>query len=146
MKFQILDDNVSTTMNVFLVIANILNLVYNIPQMIKTYQTKSTGDFSELFLLLRIVGNTIWIGYAIEIDSMLVLINNLVTVLSSIFIGFYKIKEIINKKRLETYQQLNDMENQNYYNSYKDNSYKKLYNFENNNYRLDKNVLVLKLN
>ena len=40
MKFQILDDNVSTTMNVFLVIANILNLVYNIPQMIKTYQFK----------------------------------------------------------------------------------------------------------
>jgi MtN3 and saliva related transmembrane protein len=113
MKFQILDDNVSTTMNVFLVIANVLNLVYNIPQMVKTYKTKSTGDFSELFLLLRIVGNTIWIGYAIEIDSMLVLINNLVTVLSSIFIGFYKVKEIINKRRLETYQQLIDMEKNN---------------------------------
>jgi len=113
MKFQILDDNVSTTMNVFLVIANVLNLVYNIPQMVKTYKTKSTGDFSELFLLLRIVGNTIWIGYAIEIDSMLVLINNLVTVLSSMFIGFYKVKEIINKRRLETYQQLIDMENNN---------------------------------
>jgi MtN3 and saliva related transmembrane protein len=113
MKFQILDDNVSTTMNVFLVIANVLNLVYNIPQMVKTYKTKSTGDFSELFLLLRIVGNTIWIGYAIEIDSMLVLINNLVTVLSSMFIGFYKVKEIINKRRLETYQQLIDMEKNN---------------------------------
>ena len=119
MKFKILDDNVSTTMNVFLVIANILNLVYNIPQMVKTYKTKSTGDFSEWFLLLRIVGNTIWIGYAVEIDSMLVLINNLVTVLASIFIGFYKVNEIINKRRLETYQQLIDMENKknNHYSS-----------------------------
>jgi MtN3 and saliva related transmembrane protein len=129
MKFQILDDNVSTTMNVFLVIANILNLVYNIPQMIKTYKTKSTGDFSELFLLLRIVGNTIWIGYAIQIDSMLVLINNLVTVLSSMFIGFYKIKEIIQKRRLETYQQLAVIENNNNYNNYSTS----LQNFEKEN-------------
>lgn len=129
MKFKILDDNVSTTMNVFIVIANILNLVYNIPQMVKTYKTKSTGDFSEWFLLLRIVGNTIWIGYAVEIDSMLVLINNLVTVLSSIFIGFYKINEIINKRRLETYQQLIDMENN------KNNNYSStiIPNFENEN-------------
>jgi len=129
MKFQILDDNVSTTMNVFLVIANVLNLVYNIPQMVKTYKTKSTGDFSESFLLLRIVGNTIWIGYAIEIDSMLVLINNLVTVLSSIFIGFYKVKEIINKRRLETYQQLIDMQNNDSNNNYS----KSLQNFEKEN-------------
>jgi MtN3 and saliva related transmembrane protein len=126
MKFQILDDNVSTTMNVFIVIANILNIVYNIPQMVKTYKTKSTGDFSEWFLLLRIIGNSIWIGYAIEIDSMLVLINNLVTVLSSIFIGFYKINEIINKRRLETYQQLAVIENNNNYS-------KSLQNFEEEN-------------
>ncbi len=129
MKFKILDDNVSTTMNVFLVIANILNLVYNIPQMVKTYKTKSTGDFSEWFLLLRIVGNTIWIGYAVEIDSMLVLINNLVTVLASIFIGFYKVNEIINKRRLKNYQQVIDMENNknnNYYSTI-------IPNFENEN-------------
>jgi MtN3 and saliva related transmembrane protein len=126
MKFQILDDNVSTTMNVFIVIANILNIIYNIPQMVKTYKTKSTGDFSEWFLLLRIIGNSIWIGYAIEIDSMLVLINNLVTVASSIFIGFYKINEIINKRRLETYQQLIDMEQNNNYS-------KSLQNFEKEN-------------
>ena len=136
MKFQILDDNVSTTMNVFIVIANILNIVYNIPQMIKTYKTKSTGDFSEWFLLLRIIGNSIWIGYAIEIDSMLVLINNLVTVLSSIFIGFYKVKEIINKRRLETYQQLIDMQNNdsnNNSNNSNNNYSKSLQNFEKEN-------------
>lgn len=96
MKFVFLDKNVSITMNVFLIIANIINIWYNIPQVIKTYKCKSTRDFSSWFLFLRIIGNTIWIGYAIEIDSFQMLLNNIVTVLASIFICYYKIKEIIN--------------------------------------------------
>ncbi len=95
MKFSFIDRNVSTTMNVFLVIANIINLFYNIPQMVTTYKRKSTKDFSTTFLVLRIVGNLIWIGYAIEVNSLLMLINNVVTVLSSIFISYYKVLEII---------------------------------------------------
>ena len=71
MKFNMMDNNVSLTMNIFLIIANVINLVYNLPQIIKTYKTKSTGDFSEWFLLLRFVGNIIWIPYAIEINSLL---------------------------------------------------------------------------
>jgi MtN3 and saliva related transmembrane protein len=103
MKLKFFDPNVSDTMNVFLVIANIINLVYNLPQIYKTYKTKSTGDFSEWFLFLRIVGNVIWIPYAIEIESTLMLVNTLVTVASSIFIGYYKVREIINKKRYMIY-------------------------------------------
>ncbi len=95
MKFSFIDRNVSTTMNVFLVVANIINLFYNIPQMVTTYKRKSTKDFSTTFLVLRIVGNIIWIGYAIEVNSLLMMINNIVTVLSSIFIGYYKVLEII---------------------------------------------------
>ncbi len=106
MKLNLIDDNVSTTMNVFLIIANVINLVYNVPQIIKTYKTKSTGDFSSIFLFLRIVGNVIWIPYSIQIDSLLLLINTLVTVLSSIFISYYKVKEIINNKRLNIYSQI----------------------------------------
>ncbi len=99
MKFSFIDRNVSTTMNVFLVIANIINLFYNIPQMVKTYKRKSTKDFSTTFLVLRILGNLIWIGYAIEVSSLLMLINNIVTVVSSIFIGYYKVLEIIKDYR-----------------------------------------------
>ena len=94
MHFTIMDENVSTTMNVFLIIANVINVVYNVPQVIKTYQTKSTRDFSSWFLSLRIVGNVIWVAYAIEVDSMLMLINNVVTVVASTFIGYYKCIEI----------------------------------------------------
>jgi MtN3 and saliva related transmembrane protein len=99
MKFDIIDHNVSITTNVFLVIANIINLLYNIPQVYKTYKCKSTKDFSCVFILFRIIGNLIWIQYAIEVDSLLMLINNLVTVISSAFIGYYKIKELIGEYR-----------------------------------------------
>jgi MtN3 and saliva related transmembrane protein len=94
MQFDIIDHNVSTTTNIFLVIANIINLFYNIPQMYKTYKCKSTKDFSTTFLLLRIIGNTIWIEYAIEVNSLLMLTNNIVTVISSLFIGYYKLNEL----------------------------------------------------
>ena len=88
------------TMNVFVIIANIINLIYNIPQMVKTYQRKSTKDLSSWFIFLRIIGNSIWIGYAIEIDSMMMLINNIITVFSSVFIAYYKVLEL-HKERLE---------------------------------------------
>jgi uncharacterized protein with PQ loop repeat len=94
MKFDFLDKNVSIQMNAFVIIANIINLWYNIPQVIKTYKCKSTRDFSSWFLFLRIIGNTIWIAYAVEVDSFQMLLNNIVTVLASTFIAYYKVKEI----------------------------------------------------
>ena len=96
-----MDQNVSLTMNIFLIIGNIINIVYNLPQVVKTYKTKSTVDFSEWFLFLRIFGNIIWVANAIEVESMLMLINNIVTVLSSIFIGYYKVIELYNKRKKE---------------------------------------------
>ena len=110
MKFEIIDEHVSMTMNVFIVIANIINIVYNIPQMVKTYQRKTTQDLSSWFIFLRIIGNSIWIGYAIEIDSMMMLINTIVTVGSSVFIAYYKILELY-KERLDK----NMQSNYNYY-------------------------------
>ena len=90
------------TMNIFLIIGNVINVIYNIPQVVKTYRTKSTVDFSEWFLFLRIFGNIIWVAYAIEVESILMLINNTVTVLSSIFIGYYKVIELYNKRKKES--------------------------------------------
>ena len=107
MHLTIMDNNVSTTMNVFLIIANIINLIYNIPQIVKTYKTKSTKDFSTWFLSLRIVGNIIWVAYAIEVESLLMLINNIVTVLSSIFIGYYKVIEL-NEIRYDKINSIDD--------------------------------------
>ena len=99
MQLTLLDSNVSITMNIFLSIANIINLIYNVPQVVKTYKTKSTKDFSSWFIFLRILGNIIWIIYSLEIDSLQMLINTSVTVLSSIFIGYYKIIELYNERK-----------------------------------------------
>lgn len=107
MRLELMDHNVSTTMNAFIIIANVINLVYNIPQMIKTYKTKSTCDFSGWFLSLRVVGNIIWVAYAIEIQSILMLINNSVTVLASLFICYYKVLEM-RKQRTNSYNIVHD--------------------------------------
>jgi len=99
MNFTIMDPNSSLFINILLVIANIINLVYNIPQMIQTYKTRSTGDFSTLFLFLRVVSNFIWIIYSVSIDSMLMLINSIVTVIATAFIGYFKYIEYRKKQK-----------------------------------------------
>ncbi len=108
MMFEIMDANVSLTMNIFIIIANIINIIYNIPQMVKTYKTKSTKDFSEIFLLLRIIGNTIWLAYSIEVNSFLMILNNVVTIVASVFIGYYKVIEIYEDRRKQKYEMVNN--------------------------------------
>jgi uncharacterized protein with PQ loop repeat len=97
-------------MNIFLVIGNIINLIYNIPQMVKTYKSKTTGDFSPTFLFMRIVGNTIWLAYSIELNEFLFIVSNIVSVFSSIFIGYFKVAELY-KNRNYTTHEINDNEN-----------------------------------
>lgn len=94
MDFSIFDNSVSNTMNVFLVIGNIINLIYNIPQNIKTYKTKSTKDFSSTFLFMRVLNNSIWLAYSIELNTFLFLLSNIVSLFSSIFICYYKVIEL----------------------------------------------------
>jgi uncharacterized protein with PQ loop repeat len=116
MHFSIFDENVSTTMNVFLVIGNIINLIYNIPQMVKTYKSKSTGDFSPTFLFMRVAGNVIWLAYSIELNEFLFIFSNVVSVFSSVFISYYKLAELLdyNKDTLlmddENYQTYADID------------------------------------
>jgi len=99
MKFDIFDPNVPLSINILLVIANVLNLIYNIPQMVHTYRRKSTRDLSAWFLFLRVIGNLIWVIYSIYIANLPMLINNVVTVAASVFVGYYKVRELIRDRR-----------------------------------------------
>uniref|UniRef100_A0A6C0HX77 PQ-loop repeat-containing protein n=1 Tax=viral metagenome TaxID=1070528 RepID=A0A6C0HX77_9ZZZZ len=115
MHFKILDPNVGIPMNVFIIIGNFITLFQNIPQVIKTYQVKSTRDFSSIFLFMRLTACFIWGAYSIEIDSLLMLINNLITLSSTIFIGYYKVNEIIydyKSKKIIMYAEIQDLEKQ----------------------------------
>ena len=109
MDFSVFDDKVSTTMNVFLVIGNIINFVYNIPQVVKTYKTKSTKDFSPTFLFMRVIGNSIWLAYSIELQQFLFMLANIVSLFSSIFISYYKVIEL-NENRLIEYNKMSEDE------------------------------------
>jgi len=113
MKFEPMDPNVPLSMNVMLIIANVLNLIYNIPQMVQTYKTKSTRDFSPWFLSLRIVGNSIWLVYSGYVGNLPMLLNNLVSVLASVFIGYYKLREIIQDRKKVRCQIIYDDEDNN---------------------------------
>jgi MtN3 and saliva related transmembrane protein len=107
MDFSIFDDKVSFTMNVFLVIGNVINFVYNIPQVVKTYKTKSTRDFSPTFLFMRVIGNCIWLAYSIELKAFLFILSNIVSVISSIFISYYKVIELYdNRIKEDAYKHL----------------------------------------
>jgi uncharacterized protein with PQ loop repeat len=115
MQFKILDPNVGIPMNVFIIIGNVITLFQNIPQVIKTYEVKSTRDFSSMFLFMRLTACFIWGAYSIEIDSLLMLINNLITLSSTIFICYYKINEIIydyKSKKIIMYAEIQDLEKQ----------------------------------
>jgi|688.fasta_scaffold423855_2 MtN3 and saliva related transmembrane protein len=101
MDFSIFDDSVSTTMNVFLVIGNIINFVYNVPQVAKTYKTKSTKDFSPTFLFMRVIGNSIWLAYSIQLQQFLFMLSNIVSVLSSAFMSYYKLVELYQERLIE---------------------------------------------
>ena len=76
-----------------LIVANVLNVVYNMPQVVQTYKTGTAGDINEWFLALRIVCSTIWVVYGMYIGSMLLMLNNCVTISASVFISYYKIRE-----------------------------------------------------
>ena len=80
-----------------LIFANFLNLIYNIPQMVQTFQTRSTKDINKWFIILRVLCNGIWMVYGIYINSFLMMLNNLVTVSASLFIGYYKYREARSK-------------------------------------------------
>ena len=71
MKFEILDNDVSLTMNIFIIISIVLAFIYNSSQMIKLYYYKATRDFNRLYIFLQIISNCIWISYFIEINNTL---------------------------------------------------------------------------
>jgi len=80
-------------MDALLVIANVLNVVYNMPQVVQTYKTRSAGDINKWFLALRIVCSAIWVLYGLFIGSALLMLNNCVTISASVFISYYKVRE-----------------------------------------------------
>ena len=69
-----------------------------LPQLYKTWQTKSAEDVSLIMLILFITGLICWIIYGLKIDSIPILVANIITFIFNFSILILKITY---RKRIE---------------------------------------------
>ncbi len=73
-------------------IAGALTTISFLPQAIKAFKTKSTKDISLATFVVLSTGIFLWIIYGIYINSIPLIITNIITFILAIAILFFKIK------------------------------------------------------
>jgi len=100
-----------TYKNNILVVCNVINVIYHLPQIIKTYKTKSVKDFDPYYLFLGNLHSFCWVLYSIEDNNSLMIFNSCVTMFSISFVSYYKIYSCISdyykKKQLANVSTIN---------------------------------------
>lgn len=96
-----IDTELPLWLNIFIIIGNIINLIYNIPQIYLTFKRKSTRDISGIFMVLRLVGNLLILVYTLYIADVQLSIAYVVTILASAFLCFYKIHDILEDNKIK---------------------------------------------
>ena len=81
--------------NNILIVCNIINVIYHVPQIVKTYKTKSVKDFDPYYLFLGNLHSFCWVLYSIEDNNSLMIFNSCVTMFSISFVSYYKIYSCI---------------------------------------------------
>ena len=77
--------------DVFGFLAALLTTIAFLPQLYKTWQTKSADDVSIIMLILFITGLICWIIYGLKINSIPILLANLMTLIFNLSILILKI-------------------------------------------------------
>jgi uncharacterized protein with PQ loop repeat len=75
---------------------NVINVIYHVPQIIKTYRTKSVKDFDPYYLFLGNIHSFCWVLYGIVDNNSLMIFNSCVSMFSISFVSYYKIHSAIN--------------------------------------------------
>lgn len=70
-------------------IANVVGVLYNLPQMYHTYKRKTTNDISPIFLHARFWCSIMWIVYCLYYKFWYVFISWVITGSSSTFMLYY---------------------------------------------------------
>ncbi len=78
-------------------VAAFLTTIAFLPQVLRTYRTRSASDVSILMLLLFITGLFFWVVYGLQAHSLPVLIANLITLILNLSI--LAMKFIYSEKR-----------------------------------------------
>jgi uncharacterized protein with PQ loop repeat len=82
--------NVELFMTIIVNIGNILSILYNVPQMWRTYKLKKADDISSHFLWMRLSAGIIWSIYCIYYQMWYVIISWTTTIISTTQILYYK--------------------------------------------------------
>ena len=82
--------NVELFMTILVNIANVLSILYNVPQMWKTHKLKKADDISSHFLWMRLSAGIIWSIYCIYYKMWYVIISWTTTIISTTQILYYK--------------------------------------------------------
>jgi uncharacterized protein with PQ loop repeat len=103
-------NDIDTMFSVLINIANVVGVIYNVPQMYHTYKRKSTNDISPIFLHARFWCSILWTIYCVYYHLWYVLISWITTGTSSTFMLYYMhiYPRIQRKKILMDIQKNND--------------------------------------
>ena len=72
-------------------LAALLTTIAFLPQLYKTWKTKSADDVSLIMLILFIIGLLFWIIYGLKINSIPILVANIITFIFNFSILILKI-------------------------------------------------------
>ena len=84
--------------NLFGFSAALLTTIAFLPQLYKTWKTKSADDVSLTMLISFLIGIICWIIYGLKINSIPILISNIITFIFNFSILILKITYSKNKK------------------------------------------------
>ncbi len=79
-------------------LAALLTTIAFLPQLYKTWKTKSADDVSLIMLILFIIGLICWIIYGLKINSLPILVANIITFILNFSILILKINYSKNKE------------------------------------------------
>jgi uncharacterized protein with PQ loop repeat len=96
------DSQIDLFMTIFINIGNILSIIYNIPQMWRTYKLKKADDISSYFLWMRLASGIIWSIYCIYYKMWYVIISWASSIVSTIQILYYKYYPVYSQPELIT--------------------------------------------
>ena len=82
--------NVELFMTILVNIANVLSILYSVPQMWRTHKLKKADDISSHFLWMRLSAGIIWSIYCIYYKMWYVIISWTTTIISTTQILYYK--------------------------------------------------------
>ena len=84
------NSQVDLFMTILINVGNVLSVIYNIPQMWRTYKLKKADDISSYFLWMRLASGIIWSIYCIYYKMWYVIISWASTIISTLQILYYK--------------------------------------------------------